>query len=449
MRIALLVLLAAAATARAGDEPRASIEVVASKGTVYVQEPLRLRLRFSFDAAYFRGHGIRTLQRELDVPAQIQAAWLRELPGALRLADAPPEGGAPRLTFALGEDVASAHPVTAADGRTVLEIERTYLPLRAGDLVVAAPALRFSHASRFTDDLLQGPVPIDRRDETVTGRAITVRVLPLPEAGRPGGFTGAVGRLTVRAETDRGEAAAGASMKLVLRVEGDGNLESFETPRLDELAGFHVFGAIDERQRARRTITYDVAPLSSGVTEVPPIPFVVFDTGEPAGWRTLRTAAIPLKVTGGRPDGPGSAAPGGAPRSAWPLVLAAAAAVAAALAIAWRRSRSAAPPPVPSALEAFRERTSRPGSDLAEETAAYVASLLGCASAAVIAPDLAARLAAAGAPADLAARTAALLERLVGGRYGGSADPAADLAAALALAEDLDKALRPARSRGA
>ncbi|MHC4079570.1 MAG: hypothetical protein ACYST0_14150, partial [Planctomycetota bacterium] len=307
---------------------------------------------------------------------------------------------------------------------------------------------------------------------------------PLPTAGRPAEFTGAVGRFSVRAEANPLDPTVGGSLKLVLRIEGEGNLEVLDPPRLDELSGFHVFGKIDDRSKntTHRTVTYDLAPLSMAVKAVPPIRFAFFDPTPPAGYRTVQTRRIPLTVgplpAGARRDllaagKTGRLVPGvndifdiktpaAEPRAAvplapspvlrwtvlllpWLLVL---------LLWLWLRGRTQAEPHAVrarGAAAAFRARVGRPDTDIGEAFAEFLAAHLDCSAAAVIAPDIGTRLEAAGLSKELAARAAALLESQVAARYDGAAatdgtpadgTPADGGEAVHALVEVLDASFR-------
>jgi hypothetical protein len=433
-RALLLLCLVAFASA----EERVFVETETPRTTYFVHEPFRLNLRVGLDRRFLETNLVQMFSRELDVPVQILAPWLDELEGTVVRGDEARPGR--RLSVALNDDVVEGR--RGADRRqgsrpyTVLEIERTYVATRPGELVIAAPELRFAHATEFKEDFVHGRMALDRRDALVVGRPLTLEIRALPEEGRPPGFTGAVGRrFSVRAEAAPRTLEAGAILKLVLHIEGEGDLERFDPPRLDGLAGsFHVYGRIDDKGAARRTITYDVAPLHAAVTEVPAIAFAYFDPREPATYRTVRTAPIPLTVQGGA-TGPAEPPPRkDASRSVLPEVLGAALLAAALALLLWRSARRrAAPAPGPAA--AFRARV---GTDVAEAFTGYLAARLHCEPAAVIAPDLPARLATAGVPAALAARAAALLEELVAARYGGTASDDRPEANARALVEELE-----------
>jgi len=293
----------------------AFVELETEREAYFVDEPIRLVLRFGFDADFLRTRMLQLFRTRLDVPAQLEASWLEDLPGALSLTpeDAPAPGDERRrFTFALGERVTEAVQVedrSVADRRsTVLEIERVHQASAPGELTIEAPVLRFAFATRFEQHFVEGRVPADERIAFVVGRPLVLRIEPLPEEGRPPDFTGTVGHsFSVRAEAAPLSLAVGESFSLALVVEGEGNLESFPTPRL-LLEGFHVYGTVDDGGRTRRRVTFDLAPLSADVREVPPIDFSVFDTeppeGAPAGYRTLRTEPIAIEVRPAPAHGP-------------------------------------------------------------------------------------------------------------------------------------------------
>jgi oxygen tolerance protein BatD len=453
--------------ARADDaDPRAFVEVVAERTTPFVGEAVRVRLRFGFERAFLERDVVPLFGRRLDVPVQLRARTLEDESGVGP--DDEPDGGR-RVTFALGERVAEAAAVEdrVDGGRTfaVFEIVRRIVPRASGALLIPAPHLRFAYATRFEESLIDGRVPADRREAVVAGRTLRLDVRPIPNAGRPAEFTGAVGRFTLAADATPRSAAVGESVKLALAFEGEGDLALFEPPSLADLDGFHVRGRIESTDAGgrRRTVTYDLAPLRAGAGEIPPIAFAWFDVRDPAGYRTLRTPAIPLDV---RPSKESAApspaptmppvaepavapvAPRASPRSLAPWLAAgalAAACVAAVALLVNRRARRSAPAvgarrPHGSA-EAFRARAV--DGELSGALSEYLAGRLGVPAAATIAPDLGARLVRAGVPTDLAARAAAALDALVAARYG-SPDPGPGAAEIESLVAELDPAFERA-----
>lgn len=467
---ALLVLITAAAQA---PEEHAFVEVAAPRETFYVQERIRLRLRFGLEARFLRENLIPLFRQAIDVPVQVEARWLGSLQGTAPLAEgaaAPEDQARPRRTFSLNggiAEAAQAAEVHVGDRTfTAFEFERSCLPLAPGELVIPEAVLTFAYATRFDEDLVHGRVPADRRDASVASRPLVLRILPLPEEGRPSGFTGAVGRFTIRAHAAPRELEAGASLRLSLVIEGEGNLATLEPPRLDDLEGFHVYGRIEEPGTGRRAVTYDLAALSEEVRAVPKIRFPFFDPGPPTAWRVAESQPIPLTVrpapaagpTGGGRGTPGVDEPYGLKSPAalgrgGPSHHPSGALILGVLGLPWiaalglwawlrARDRERGDPEGARARRAaaeFRQRISGAPMVPAGAMAEYLGARLRCPAAAVIAPDLAARLTRAGVPDALAARAAALLRELVAARYGGHA---ADdrLEAARALVDELEHA---------
>ena len=208
--------------------------------------------------------------------------------------------GERKTNFAVNQSLAEALSLGEKDrgGRPFLvyEFERIWLPGRLGLIELAAPLLRFRYATRFTNDFFGERVPADRQDAFVYGEPTSIEILPIPEEGRPASYAGAVGQFTVSAEAIPREVKVGEILKFKFRIEGNGNLEFLDPPKLDTLEGFHVFGKLDDKGRAERTITYELAPLSTAVREIPTIPFTYFDTEGSGSFKTVSTPPIPIIV---------------------------------------------------------------------------------------------------------------------------------------------------------
>ena len=479
LAIGLLGCLAAGGAARADEvrpEDRASVEVTAGRETCYVGEPFEVRLRVTYDAVFFRDFAVSPFLRPLDVPLRIEAPWLRTWSGATAIATGAgvETAAGERVRIAVNDDVVEAivigrapsavasagGPGGAKPAMTTIEIARTFVATGDGELVVPAPTLSFTWATVFADDLVNGRVPVERRDVVRNGEPRTLRVLPLPEAGRPGGFQGAIGRFAVLAGIDRRKVGVGEPFHLKLRITGTGNLATFPTPRLDDLDGFHVYGAIDDRRAVVRTIDYELAVVRDDVSAVPPIPFAYFDpsTESAAGYRVARTQTDLVSTCAGRrrrrpargvrsrraslvrepsfqwasgdagrPRAGGDHAPGEAPRAH------------AGRARSRDRPRPIGIGGVSRADRAVRTSTWPPRSPRCSRR------IWTARPAAVISSDLGARLLARNRAPSVAARAAAMMERLVGARYGG--DGAESVAeSARALVDELEDAVRPVQS---
>lgn len=445
MKAALFCIVLSAASA-AGE--RAFVELAAARDTFYAGEPVLVRVRVGVDREFFREFAAPLFQQRMELPVQVTAPWLRR-------SSALPAKGPERLRFVLGEEIVAGAraPDALRGGRafTVVEAARRIDAPAPGPLRLEGPSLRYAHATRFEEDFVQGRVALDPRDAFARGEPLAIRVLPLPEEGRPPGFSGAIGRFSVEATADRAEVEAGSVVRVTLRIRGEegaeGNLATLVPPRLDALPGFHLYGAIDDRAAPVRTIVCELAPLAAATAAIPAIEFAFFDPAPPAAYRVARTAPIALAVRPRPGEAEGeSRAPRNEPLPArspaepkaagrgLPAAVAAAALAAgfaAALLVRRRRRRARAVSPAAAraaaAFEALRlAAASGRGDRLSDAFAGFLASRLDCAPAAVIAPDLPRRLEGAGLDRGSALRAARAMESLVAARYG--AGPAAPLA---------------------
>ncbi len=397
-------------------QERAFVEVTAEKEQYYVGERMELNLRFGYDRDFFEMNAVKLFAREMEVPVQVQA----QMPGLHSVAHLLGP------TFGLNDGVLKANlgAEETRDGRVFAIVESIfdYTRSESGELTIAAPTLRYAYATEFDEDFVTGRVAKDPRQEVVAGAPLTLRILPLPEEGRPPEFKDAVGRFTVSAEASRTSLAVGETLVLKLKIKGNGNVSG---PDL-QLPGFHLLGII-HKDVVGYVADYHLKLLSADVKEIPAIPFAFFDPGPPAGYRVVRTDPIPIEVRGpaaADPPAPPTARPDdGTPITAF--VVAALVVAASAALVLWRRARRRVTPPDPDAvrvreaLATLRRRVASPGTELADALTEFLAAYLDCPSSAVIGPDLPARLVSAGLASDLASRAAATVERLVAARYGG------------------------------
>lgn len=425
---------------------------------VYVHEPIRVRVLCGID------RGLRLVQdrydRYLYNDLEVQAPWLNEFPGGERIE-------LPALTGDLKLMVGNRQLFQAAfDGNyerngklwNVYRFERAFLPTRTGRIELPAPLLRYHVLVREGQQDLFGRPRGQQTDNLYAfGQPVTIEVLPIPEAGRPSPYYGAVGRFGIEAALDREVVKVGGSVKLTLTVRGQGNCEFLRMPPLDELPGFHKLGQAEARREADKVVvTYDFAPLSAEVREVPSIAWNYFDT-TPGVERFVAVATAPLPLTV-QPLAEGetlvplanervrSVVPGvddvhdlpdfatamARPRPVlgWQVWLAAGlpwllGAVGLAGVRWWRRR--AADHAGARARSAARQcrRSLAAGEDALQALLQYLADRLDGTAAAMLAPDLPERLHRAGLDGPLAAAVVAAIERGTAARYGGAAALAA------------------------
>lgn len=306
MSLALALLL----LPQAGEPAHAFVEIRAQPETVFVEQLVRLTIRFGVEGEFLRHNLLQLFMRPLDVPVQLELPWEAGLPGALPLELDEEASGAnalvPHPSFALGEEIVRAarsqEETRAGATWVVFELERGLLPLAPGRLEIPAPVLHFAFATRFDQDLVSGAVPLDRSMAVVQGAPLVLDVVPLPAEGRPAGFINAVGSFTLAVQAEPRELEAGDTLKLVLSIEGQGNLAHLEPPRLDDLSGLHLLGKTEEQHGNTRTLSCELVPDSPRTREIPAIVLDYFDPDARA-YRRASTQPIPLSVKEGKPYG--------------------------------------------------------------------------------------------------------------------------------------------------
>jgi hypothetical protein len=328
------------------------------------------------------------------------------------------------------------------------------------------------------------------RPVTASPDVSAIAARPLPEAGRPDDFTGAIGRFTVDASAKPTDVAVGDPITVTFRVTSDdpGSLEGVRLPPFhrdpaisamfripaDEIAG-SIVGNV-------KTFTQTFRPLADSVKEIPPLRLSYFDP-ERNGYATVASAPIPIAVSpserlalnrivsasgaepavtsapgltpvaGGllanaardelvRSFQAGDRSPGLATLAATfavpPLVFGAVAVIAATRA---RRERDPLRTRAKAARRNAERRLAAGDADAGfDALAGLVADRLGLPEGRRTRHEVAASLESAGVEADLRRRTAETLRSLESARYG-PAGSATDPGPVRSLIAELDRAL--------
>ena len=143
--------------------------------------------------------------------------------------------------------------------------------------------------------------------QTVTRNSneVNVTVNPLPEAGKPAGFSGAVGNFSISGSLDKTEIGLGESVSFKVEVSGRGNFNAINDLTLNDLKGaFEVFdgGAptVDKTKGVTNTKTWVFAlvPKREGTFEVP-LPQISYFDLNTESYRTTEARTYTIDVKGG------------------------------------------------------------------------------------------------------------------------------------------------------
>ena len=270
--------------ARGGDVPvegNLFLSAVPSRRTVYVGEPVVLDI-----ALYTR---LRITNGGWAEPPSFDGFWAEKIHDA------------ERFDFQRGVHEGKAYDVSRL--KTV-----ALSPVAPGDVTVK-PMVFNVVVVRSSGDvfgLFGAPQTV-----RVESKPITIRVLPLPEEGRPPEFTGGVGRFTLSASLDRTATSGSEPVSLTLRIAGSGNVRLIEKPVLPEVAGLRILDpevrddvrAGQDGVRGTKTFRYPIIPQADGKHVVGPVRIAYFDP-QARAYRTLSAGPFEFSATGSTRSAP-------------------------------------------------------------------------------------------------------------------------------------------------
>lgn len=445
---------------------RASVD----KSRAYVNEQVTLTLKF-----YRRA----PLLSSRLVPPATTGFWIEELPGE-------------RNYYAVEDGL--QYQVT--------EISMALFPTVDGALEIGTATWECVVMDR-TNPLAADPFDLlsrrgsGGRHATIRSRKLQVQVLPLPEDGRPDGFTGAVGSFDVESAVDRARVRTEEPLTLTVKLSGVGNISVVGEVAMPEIAGFRSYdsGASTDLSKdggvvhGSKSFSRVYIPGVPGEYLIPAVTLPYFD---PSSGRYAVASSNEIEVTVTAGDGAAVAA--AAPRAGEDafakdiryiktdtpsfsraggrlyrsgafllLQLLAPAMIAGAYAYRLARERAGADPALVRARGAKREARKRlagalsaagrdgPGSawrGVALALRGYVADVTGGTAAGLTIDEAASKLAGAGVGSDVIDEAVGALERCDAAAYapGGGLGEGYD-EAARSVAEIIDKIERARKRR--
>ncbi|WP_421803565.1 BatD family protein [Flagellimonas sp.] len=169
-------------------------------------------------------------------------------------------------------------------------------------------------------------VPTNRRDffggriytstsKTVSAGRRTINVKPLPEAGKPANFSGAVGDFDFSVTTSKTQLNASESLQAIVEVSGKGNLKLFQLPEPELPSSLEVYDPeYDEDIRTyssgmegKVSNNYTIVPSFRGKYPIPSISFSYFNP-ETGSYKTINSEEINIEVIEGPTSGSATAA---------------------------------------------------------------------------------------------------------------------------------------------
>lgn len=141
-----------------------------------------------------------------------------------------------------------------------------------------------------------------RTEKIVASSApLTVHIQPVPSAGQPASFYGAVGHFRLEVEANPKLLRVGDPLSLSLTLRGDGLLETVRPPALEQQPALVEAFKIQADPPAvktegdAKTFTYTLRPRRTDLREIPALEVAYYDP-DTQRFQILRSAPIPLRV---------------------------------------------------------------------------------------------------------------------------------------------------------
>ena len=175
-------------------------------------------------------------------------------------------------------------------------------PISPGETTIKSMGFNASvmQQSQSIFDMLGGA-----QNVRVDSKAIPIKVLPLPEAGRPAEFTGGVGQFTMNATLDHATTTNGEPVNVIVKLAGSGNLRMIEPPKMAPVPGLKILTPETKDDvrvengtvRGTKTFRFPIIPQGDGRFTLPPVAIAYFDPSSKS-YRTLTSEAFSFSASG-------------------------------------------------------------------------------------------------------------------------------------------------------
>lgn len=279
-----------------GKTDKIDLELVLSEKRCYVGQPVILTVNFYVDAQADVG------DFQFDIPAFNSDAFYIEDTDV-----SDPQARQYQLNTGMRVSVSQSSVVRNGKRTALVQFSKVLIPKRAGTIslgrssVSAAVAVGVTRSrDPFGDFGFFGSRKKYQRF-MVTTEELTLDVEPLPDAGRPDGFYGLVGRYTISASASPKQVNVGDPITLTIRIGGSRFLKPVQWPDLEQIAAMaENFKIPTERaspviENGQKVFTQTIRANNDQVTQIPAIPLPLFDPDR-GEYTVAASKPIPLEV---------------------------------------------------------------------------------------------------------------------------------------------------------
>ncbi|WP_073354474.1 BatD family protein [Flavobacterium xanthum] len=151
-----------------------------------------------------------------------------------------------------------------------------------------------------------GRMVLTETSKRVSAGGKTINVKPLPEAGKPENFNGAVGNFDFKVTPSKTNLKHGESLDLVVSVTGKGNLKLFTLPKPVVPNALEMYDAVHSEDistplsgmAGKSSDSYTIIPQYRGNYPVKPMQFSYFDLSS-GTYKTIKSPEVMINVLDG------------------------------------------------------------------------------------------------------------------------------------------------------
>ncbi|MNK72797.1 hypothetical protein D3C87_922820 [compost metagenome] len=186
-------------------------------------------------------------------------------------------------------------------------LKKTILyPQKSGKLTIEPLSLDIGVQLPTNRRDMFGQMIIAEDNKVVSAGARTINVRPLPEANKPEGFTGAVGRFNFTVTPSKTTLKNGEGLDLIVSAQGTGNMKLFTLPKPVVPNALEMYDPVHDESvttsltgmSGRITDKYTIVPQYRGKYAIKPMQFSYFDLST-GTYKTITSKEIMIDVLDG------------------------------------------------------------------------------------------------------------------------------------------------------
>ena len=190
--------------------------------------------------------------------------------------------------------------------RSVIFKKVVLYPQKAGKLVIDPFAMNFDVQLPTGRRNIFGEMQLIEDSKTVSSGTKTITVKPLPEAGKPVDFSGAVGKFSFKATPSKTSLKSGENLNLAVVVSGTGNLKLFSLPKPEVPSALEMYDP-EHNENVQVPLSgmtgsisdsYSIVPQYKGKYPIKPMRFSYFDLNA-GNYKTIVSPEIMVDVLEG------------------------------------------------------------------------------------------------------------------------------------------------------